>query len=1700
MITSPASPSVCNCTITQGDNTYPISALIGNESAASFYSYNNPAVSSANTGLELADGLIIFLYEDATTGIISLFLIADIANSGSGGEMSFEINCLPPGAVVVVQDDAGEFVGAPPLITGNWSWQGCCTDGGAIQGVGCMGTLNLDLLVSNGLDSIVWLTGDINNPDQILLEMTGEAITIDCGGGICCPVGLDTEVLVTDATCPDTPDGSISLTPQDGVPMYSYTWLGGETTSQISGLLPGSYFVTVTDSQGCTEEIQITVGVSPGPPPANPAQISLCAETTTGIFDLTSVESVVNGNAGNTVHWFLDSLMGSPIGSPATFSSTSTTIYAFVDNGDCLSAPVAVTLEVLVMPVANTTTLALCEETLGMATFDLTSLEAAVSGGAGAVAWYSDGGLLNAISVPSAFVSGTTTVFAVVNDGFCDSAPVMVQLTVNLKPLGSMTEITMCGNAFGEATFDLTSVDLAVSGGSGTVEWYWDDEFTLPVADPTALFTTSITVFAAVFDGTCYSDPVPVLLTVDVASEPIPLIIEVCDEGGGEALFNLGDYEIQVSGGQGTVEWYLDMDLDMPVPDPGAFSSGTDTIYATVDNGLCVSLPAPIQLIIIPMPTGTPTMLETCADSTGEATFDLTGVENVVSGGNGMVHWFQDLQGENAVPDPTEFLTSGTTVYAQIADGDCLSGLIPVDLVIVNTVTATEVTISACSEQDSAIFDLSASASLVSGGSGTVQWFSDSLGTQAIVQPGAFSSADGVVYAMVIAGVCASEIVPVQLEVLPAPDILNGLAVDACGDAAGLVTIDLSSFENGLFTGPGFVLWFSDEQLMDTLTGTTVTTGSATFYAVVSNGACVSEAAQVVIGVMSAPVAITQVLEYCVAPGSETVDLTVHDQAIGGGLDALWYADSTGQQVISTPENYTLTPGTDTLWVVVFGGCPSEITPVILDVLDAPEAVDQNLQLCADSTGFSALDLTAYDLLVGGPSDTITWFADPVLFNQISRPDSFVTADTVIYATVTNGFCTPDTAKVTIQVVDDLQANPVGIVICVIDTSVASVDLTAYASDISGGSGQVLWFRDQTGMDTIQDPQALPTSGEVVFAQVVSDGCVSDIVPVEVTVRSIWTPEPTCAIAAIDSILINWPDSADGYFVDYSVNGQIVAEGIPATDGSFGVGGLQQGDTVEVSITAIFAGCFTQLTTGILCITDVCPVQNLTLDGLEPELCDDVAYLLIKPSPSGGQLSGEGISGDTLFPGQVSGGATVIRYTWEDPATGCVYEISEVVSVDTPLLPPQLTCNSASISSVEFAWEGSAPFQYVYTINNGPLSGNIETTDTGTMVDGLAEGDSVTFLIWSAGPLPCGNSDTVMVACVAKTCPPATIDFIDPGVVCSDAAPLQLQADITGLPGEMTINWSGPGIFDLTGMFDPALVAAGDHLVTLQVQADGCVYDTSFSVRVRATPVALFEVPEVHCLDQPMPMTFTGMASDSAMLHWELGGAVVSGGNWPRAFTLEWPGPGEHEVSLWLEDNGCVSDTLRTMVIIESPLESPQVVCVDEDFHQIVVAWDAVPGAETYLVSSTAGLTSISGTSAVISQLPDNTTIEITVTAVGPESCGAVATSLSCETREIIPPRVYVPNVFSPNGDGVNDMFFVQANDEVGEVVSLRVYDRWGELMFARKSIPVNIPETGWDGTFAGEAVPPGVYVYRVEVQTVTGETIVLTGDVTVMK
>ena len=88
---------------------------------------------------------------------------------------------------------------------------------------------------------------------------------------------------------------------------------------------------------------------------------------------------------------------------------------------------------------------------------------------------------------------------------------------------------------------------------------------------------------------------------------------------------------------------------------------------------------------------------------------------------------------------------------------------------------------------------------------------------------------------------------------------------------------------------------------------------------------------------------------------------------------------------------------------------------------------------------------------------------------------------------------------------------------------------------------------------------------------------------------------------------------------------------------------------------------------------------------------------------------------------------------------------------------------------------------------------------------------------------------------------------------------------------------------------------------------------------------------------------------------------------------------------------------------------------------------------------------------------------------------------------------VFIPNAFTPNGDGNNDVWRVRSNfiDEL----SLVVYDRWGEEIFTTTD-----PTQGWDGTFEGDLMSPDVYGYTMTVRCINNETFSKQGNVSLLK
>jgi gliding motility-associated-like protein len=95
---------------------------------------------------------------------------------------------------------------------------------------------------------------------------------------------------------------------------------------------------------------------------------------------------------------------------------------------------------------------------------------------------------------------------------------------------------------------------------------------------------------------------------------------------------------------------------------------------------------------------------------------------------------------------------------------------------------------------------------------------------------------------------------------------------------------------------------------------------------------------------------------------------------------------------------------------------------------------------------------------------------------------------------------------------------------------------------------------------------------------------------------------------------------------------------------------------------------------------------------------------------------------------------------------------------------------------------------------------------------------------------------------------------------------------------------------------------------------------------------------------------------------------------------------------------------------------------------------------------------------------------------------------------------LYVPNIFTPNGDGLHDLFVVEFGTTVPRVISCVIFDRWGNMVFEKNNIDTTIEPLTWDGTNDGQMLSPGVYTYRMEVLTHAGKVKVVYGDVTLVR
>ena len=212
-------------------------------------------------------------------------------------------------------------------------------------------------------------------------------------------------------------------------------------------------------------------------------------------------------------------------------------------------------------------------------------------------------------------------------------------------------------------------------------------------------------------------------------------------------------------------------------------------------------------------------------------------------------------------------------------------------------------------------------------------------------------------------------------------------------------------------------------------------------------------------------------------------------------------------------------------------------------------------------------------------------------------------------------------------------------------------------------------------------------------------------------------------------------------------------------------------------------------------------------------------------------------------------------------------------------------------------------------------------------------------------------------------------------------------------------------------------------------------------------------------------------------------------------------------ISVLQNTNGCDSFIIETVMLIPA----------DTTILSGETCEPSMAGVFTRLLTNAGGCDSTVIETIVL--LPSDTTIVQQLTCL-PQDVGTVqqvftnvfgcdsifwtitilAPADSCIVPEIHR-EIFIPNVFSPNDDGINDFFFISSHPEaVTDIPIMRIYDRWGGLVFERIGPLPNVPSDGWDGKANEEDINPGVFVWVAEVIYADGKTETLYGDVTLVR
>ena len=406
-------------------------------------------------------------------------------------------------------------------------------------------------------------------------------------------------------------------------------------------------------------------------------------------------------------------------------------------------------------------------------------------------------------------------------------------------------------------------------------------------------------------------------------------------------------------------------------------------------------------------------------------------------------------------------------------------------------------------------------------------------------------------------------------------------------------------------------------------------------------------------------------------------------------------------------------------------------------------------------------------------------------------------------------------------------------------------------------------------------------------------------------------------------------------------------------------------------------------------------------------------------------------------------------------------------------------------------------------------SGQFNATTTEFNVSALVAGN-YTFTYTVAGTGPCAD-DVATFTITVQDCagPSANISASSLSICAGQSIIFNDASSGTNID---TWSWSFgggvPGTANTPGPHNVTFNTPGTFNVLLEVSDDTGTDDQTIQITVApfSSPTAALAfsnnpgidgtICEGDCLTFDNNTSTTGPTTYA----WTFTGGSPSSSTSSAPGPVCWINPGSYTVTLVATNAFGTSSYSQTVTVLTNPTVNASGSAVINPGDEVTISASTSEGDLTWSASPSsqlANLTCVASDCSTADVAPVLTTT-YTVTATTDEGCSASDAVIIAVNAPSGGFTVGVPNTFSPNGDGQNDVLYPRSfGDKLISEMTFRVYNRYGQLVFESTDPGENY---GWDGNFKGEPEAPATFAYILEYTLVDGTRGSMNGNVTLVR